>query len=63
MTIQWRKSSHSGGASDSACIELGRLTRGIGVRDSKNPQGGHLGLTTSQFTQLVAEIKRGSLPR
>ncbi|MFI6515889.1 DUF397 domain-containing protein [Spirillospora sp. NPDC050679] len=57
MTIRWRKSSHSGGANDSACIELGRLAHGVGVRDSKNPQGGHLGLTVAQFTQLVVEIK------
>ncbi|MGI5163833.1 DUF397 domain-containing protein [Spirillospora sp. CA-253888] len=63
MTIQWRKSSHSGGASDSACIELGRLARGVGVRDSKNPHGGHLTLNVDQLSQLVAEIKRDSLPR
>ncbi|WP_067482510.1 DUF397 domain-containing protein [Actinomadura hibisca] len=61
MTIQWRKSSYSGGANDEHCVELGRLTHGIGVRDSKNPRGGHLDLTAIQFAGLLTEIKSGGL--
>ncbi|GAA2151583.1 DUF397 domain-containing protein [Actinomadura napierensis] len=59
MTVQWRKSSYSGGANDEQCVELGRLAPGggIGVRDSKDPDGGHLTLTSVQFTRLVARIK------
>ncbi|RSN67286.1 DUF397 domain-containing protein [Actinomadura sp. WAC 06369] len=56
--VQWRKSSHSGGANDQHCVELGRLTQGIGVRDSKAPEAGHLNLTVSEFAGLVNEIKR-----
>ncbi|QFG24085.1 DUF397 domain-containing protein [Actinomadura sp. WMMB 499] len=58
MIIRWRKSSHSGGADDEHCVELGRLARGIGVRDSKAPDAGHLTLTPSAFSTLVQRIKR-----
>ncbi|MEW2354451.1 DUF397 domain-containing protein [Spirillospora sp. NPDC029432] len=58
MIVQWRKSSHSGGVDDDACVELGRLAQGVGVRDSKNPTGGHLSLTADQFAALVAGIKQ-----
>ncbi|WP_026400779.1 DUF397 domain-containing protein [Actinomadura rifamycini] len=58
MIAQWRKSSYSGGADDEHCVELGRLVQGIGVRDSKDPSGGHLSLTVSEFAGLVNEIKR-----
>jgi Domain of unknown function (DUF397) len=59
MTVQWRKSSHSGGANDNQCVELGRLLSGIGVRDSKNPEGGHLALalTSAEFAALLTRIK------
>ncbi|RAY12610.1 DUF397 domain-containing protein [Actinomadura craniellae] len=62
MTVQWRKSSHSGGADDEHCVEAGRLAPGIGVRDSKNPSGGHLTLTAAQFTALLDRIRYGSPP-
>ncbi|MFD0856868.1 DUF397 domain-containing protein [Actinomadura adrarensis] len=58
MIVQWRKSSYSGGANDEHCVELGRLEQGIGVRDSKNPEGGHLTLTSGDFGALLAWIKR-----
>ena len=56
--ITWRKSSHSGGGMlDINCVELAALPNAIGVRDSKNPNAGHLTLTAGQFTALVANIK------
>ncbi|MDD6792840.1 uncharacterized protein DUF397 [Actinomadura hallensis] len=57
-TVQWRKSSYTGGANDNQCVELGRLAPGtrIAVRDSKNPDGGHLTLTTAEFTDLIEQI-------
>ncbi|MWA02623.1 DUF397 domain-containing protein [Actinomadura sp. LD22] len=58
MTVQWRKSSHSGGANDEQCVELGRVSSGIGVRDSKDPEGGHLALTSAQFADVIHQIKR-----
>ncbi|MES9540338.1 MULTISPECIES: DUF397 domain-containing protein [unclassified Actinomadura] len=64
MIVNWRKSSHSGGISDQQCVELGRLAPGvgIGVRDSKDPDGGHLALSVVQFAGLVEQIK-GRLER
>ncbi|MFF5263986.1 DUF397 domain-containing protein [Actinomadura viridis] len=53
----WRKSSHSGTQED-ACVELADLTTGIGVRDSKAPNAGHLTLTPHAFTHLINQIKR-----
>ncbi|MFI0352806.1 DUF397 domain-containing protein [Actinomadura sp. 9N407] len=63
MTVQWRKSSYSGSANDDVCIELGQLAQGVGVRDSKNPAGGHLSLSADQFAGLLEQIKhRTSTP-
>ncbi|WUH98555.1 DUF397 domain-containing protein [Spirillospora sp. NBC_00431] len=60
MIMHWRKSTHSGGANDEHCVELGRLApgAGIGVRDSKDPDAGHLTLTTAQLAALVGQIKK-----
>jgi hypothetical protein len=63
MTAQWRKSSRSDGANDSACVEVARLPGGIGVRDSKHPGAGHLALTPTEFAGLLAQAKRGDLDR
>ncbi|MFD0899593.1 DUF397 domain-containing protein [Actinomadura sediminis] len=58
MTVQWRKSSYSGSANDDVCVELGRLADGVGVRDSKDPDAGHLVLTVAEFARLVDRFKR-----
>lgn len=62
MTIQWRKSSYSGSANDDVCVELAQLApgTGIGVRDSKDPDGGRLTLSPAQFTSLIKQIKQAS---
>ena len=57
----WRKSSHSGGGSDNACVEVALLAGGVGVRDSKNPDGGRLELGRGGFAELVTRVKRGEL--
>lgn len=60
MNVQWRKSTHSSGVNDEHCVELGRLVpgAGIGVRDSKDPDGGHLTLSIAEFAGLIEQIKR-----
>lgn len=53
----WRKSSHSmnqGGE----CVEVARLPHAIGIRDSKNPDHGHLTITTDDFRALVRRIRQ-----
>jgi len=41
MKVQWRKSSHSGGASDETCVEVAGLPDAVGIRDSRDPDGAH----------------------
>jgi uncharacterized protein DUF397 len=56
----WRKSSHSG-AQQGDCVELAALPGVIGIRDSKNPEAGHLEVTGAAFGSLLNEIKAGRL--
>ena len=58
MIVQWRKSSYTGGINDNQCVELAPLKQGVGIRDSKNPEAGHLTLTPAEFATLVRSIKR-----
>ncbi|GLZ05737.1 hypothetical protein Acsp03_32030 [Actinomadura sp. NBRC 104412] len=58
MTERWRKSTHSGGVDDQHCVELARLEQGVGVRDSKHPETGHITLTSMEFSALVSWIRR-----
>jgi hypothetical protein len=52
----WRKSSHSGG-DEGNCVEIADLDGRIGVRDSKNPEAGHLTLTRQGFADLLAQLR------
>jgi hypothetical protein len=63
MRTHWRKSTRSGSATDEACVELAALPGGVGVRDSKDPEGGWLTVTGDQFGHLLHRIKAGSLDR
>jgi hypothetical protein len=53
--LTWRKSTYSGSADNSECVEL--AARGA-VRDSKNPAGPVL---LVDVTALVAAVKSGQL--
>ncbi|MFA1550886.1 DUF397 domain-containing protein [Actinomadura chokoriensis] len=59
MTV-WRKSSRSGSATDEACVEMAALPEGVGVRDSKDPDGGRLVVNRAQFGNLLQVIKSGT---
>jgi len=60
MTLRpaWRKSSHSGLADNSDCVEVARLAEGVGVRDSKLPEVGHLVVPVEVFADLLLRLKR-----
>jgi hypothetical protein len=58
---QWRKSSHSSGDSGTDCVELAALEEGVGVRDSKDPDAGHVTVDRSSFAALLARAKAGVL--
>ena len=61
--MTWRKSSRSGGggAGSQECVEAARLSDRIGLRDSKNPQAGHLTVSSSAFGELLGRIQAGKL--
>jgi hypothetical protein len=56
----WRKSRRST-TQGGDCVEVARLPHRIGVRDSKNPEGGKLALSQKDFTALLGAIKSGNL--
>ena len=58
MAVQWRKSSYSGTTNDDICVEVACFLSGVGVRDSKNPDSGHLALTRGQFARLASGLKK-----
>ncbi|MER7546178.1 DUF397 domain-containing protein [Spirillospora sp. NPDC127506] len=53
----WRKSSRSSGNGGN-CVEVAGLPSGVGVRDSKNPDGPKLVVSRDEFAMLVAALKR-----
>lgn len=57
--IKWRKSSYTGTGNDDVCVEVADLGGNIGVRDSKDPDGPRLGLSSQDFGGLLVRIRRG----
>jgi hypothetical protein len=58
--VVWRKGSRSN-TSGGECVEVGRISGAVGVRDSKSPESGHLLLSAEAFGGLLARIKAGDL--
>ncbi|MEU4821614.1 DUF397 domain-containing protein [Actinomadura sp. NPDC023710] len=56
----WRRSSRSGTSGQSNCVEVGRLTGDIVIRDSKNPAGPRFRLSADDFRRLAADIRHGT---
>jgi hypothetical protein len=61
VTVNWRKSSYSGGSTDEMCVEVAELVSGVGIRDSRDPHGGLLDVSSAEFAVLVGQIKKGAL--
>jgi hypothetical protein len=53
LRTRWRKSSFSG--QELNCVEV---AFGVGVRDSKNPTGGHLPVNTVAYQALLRFARR-----
>jgi hypothetical protein len=58
-TSCWRKSSKSNG--EQVCVEVAFAPDTAGIRDSKNPHGGHLTTSTVAFGRLLTAVKSGAL--
>lgn len=58
----WRKSSYSSGNGGN-CVEIADNLPGVvAVRDSKNPDGPVLTLTSAQWRSFAAGVKLGKFP-
>ncbi|MEV5570394.1 DUF397 domain-containing protein [Spirillospora sp. NPDC052269] len=56
--IVWRKSTHSEGQDQGGtCVELADLGSAVGLRDSKNPDAGHLTLRRADLRGLTEAIR------
>jgi hypothetical protein len=56
---RWRKSSRSGAQND--CVELVVASAGAAVRDSKNPEAGHVSFATPGWDSFLGVVKEGGL--
>lgn len=56
---QWRKSTRSGGNAGGNCVEVGygRELKAVGVRDTKDRDGGTLVVSPEAFAAFVTSIK------
>jgi hypothetical protein len=52
VEVRWRKSTFSGGGTDN-CVEVSLALDSVGVRDSKNPAGGALHLTSRSWAVFL----------
>ncbi|RFU43592.1 DUF397 domain-containing protein [Actinomadura logoneensis] len=57
MTV-WRKSSYSESGAGGSCVELADAGGAVGVRDSRNPKGGHHVLVRDDLRRLIEVIRR-----
>ncbi|WP_043737954.1 DUF397 domain-containing protein [Nocardia asiatica] len=59
---RWFKSTHSSAGSE--CVEIAHLDGGrVGVRDSKNPNGGVLVFTPSEWDEFMSGARDGKFDR
>lgn len=57
MIKPWRKSSHSGGTAQTDCVEVAQFSDAVGFRDSKDPEGPKLKLSSHAARQLFQDIR------
>ncbi|MFD4698162.1 DUF397 domain-containing protein [Streptomyces niveus] len=51
--LAWFKSSYSDSSDPNDCVEVATTPTAMHVRDSKNPQGPHLGLSPAAWASFV----------
>jgi hypothetical protein len=54
--VTWRKSSRSGG-NNGQCVEVGH---GVGIRDSKKPDGAIIRVAGTAWSRFLAAAKAGT---
>lgn len=58
--LRWRKSSYSDGTGGE-CVELAATLKGLLVRDSKDPDGPRLALTSTAARNLLSHLRDGCM--
>ncbi|HEY3506803.1 MAG TPA: DUF397 domain-containing protein [Actinocatenispora sp.] len=58
--LTWRKSSRSGNGNGN-CVEVAEVPGAMAVRDSKDPAGDRLTVSSAGWRSFVAELKAGRL--
>jgi hypothetical protein len=53
----WKKSSYSNGGGN--CVEVGHVPGLVGVRDTKDREGGTLTVSTAAWSAFLAGVKAG----
>jgi hypothetical protein len=56
--IEWRKASYSANGRGQ-CVEVGAISRGALVRDSKDPDGPKLAFTVAEWKAFTRRVKAG----
>jgi hypothetical protein len=56
----WFKSSYSG--TENACVSVNLLGSQKGLRDDKDPHGGHLEVSPGAYRAFVGVIRESGLP-
>ncbi|MFC8722059.1 DUF397 domain-containing protein [Kitasatospora sp. NPDC057198] len=57
--IRWRKSSYSLNE-NACCVEVADIAAGIGVRDSKDPEGSALRFGPRTWAAFVGSVRAGA---
>ncbi|MGH3929739.1 MAG: DUF397 domain-containing protein [Pseudonocardiaceae bacterium] len=55
----WRKSSHSNGGGGGECVEVAELRNQVAMRDSKDPAGPVLAVTTAEWSAFLGGVRVG----
>lgn len=58
--LNFRKSSYSGGQTQD-CVEVADAPAATAVRDSKNPEQGHLLFPGAEWATFLYDVKHGRL--
>jgi Domain of unknown function (DUF397). len=54
--LTWRKSSRSGG-NGGMCVEVAELPGGVAIRDSKDPAGPMLRVSSAEWRDFLASLR------